>query len=264
MRIGFVQTHPTYGDPAANRKAVEEAISGFEKADLWVLPELFSSGYVFGSRAEAERLAEPIPDGETTVALIRLAARLDLAIIAGLPERASDGRVFNSAIAVDGSGLRALYRKLHLFDFEKEWLDPGDRGFPVIDLAGARVGLMICFDWRFPEAARTLALSGAQLIAHPSNLVQPYCQDAMVTRAIENRVYVVTANRVGTEERGGLSVSFTGKSRIVAPDGSILADGPIGEPAARAVEIDPALADDKSVTRHNDLLRDRRPPFYRS
>jgi predicted amidohydrolase len=264
MKVGFVQTHPVYGDPAANLKAAEQAIEGSRaRADLWVLPELFSSGYVFGSRAEAERLAEPVPDGQTTSGLIRLAVRSSAAIIAGLPERFSDGRIFNSAIAVDSRGLRALYRKIHLFDYEKEWFDPGDLGFLVIDLAGARVGLMICFDWRFPEAARTLALSGAQVIAHPSNLVHPHCQAAIVTRALENKVFVVTANRIGREERGGLSVTFTGRSRIVAPDGSVLADGPIDTTAVRVVEIDPRLADEKAVTSHNDVLADRRPSFYK-
>lgn len=264
MKIGFVQTHPAYGVPSANLRAVEEAIEGSPgRADLWVLPELFSSGYVFGSRTEAERLAEPIPGGGTTEGLIRLAVESRAAIVAGLPERAPDGRIFNSAIAVDPSGLRALYRKIHLFDFEKEWLDPGDLGFPVVDLAGARVGMMICFDWRFPEAARTLALSGAQVIAHPSNLVHPYCQEAIVTRSLENKVFIVTANRIGREERAGLSVAFTGKSRIVAPDGSVLAEGPVDRTAARVVEIEPSLADDKGVTAHNDLIADRRPSFYK-
>ncbi len=264
MRIGFVQTHPAYGISAANLTAVEEAIEGSRaRADLWVLPELFSSGYVFGSRAEAERLAEPVPGGETTEGLIRLAAELNAAIVAGLPEKAPDGRVFNSAIAVDPTGLRALYRKIHLFDVEKEWFDPGDLGFPVVDLAGARVGMMICFDWRFPEAARTLTLSGAQVIAHPSNLVHPYCQAAIVTRSLENKVFIATANRIGREERAGLSMAFTGGSRIVAPDGSVLAEGPADRTAAGAVEITPSLADDKGVTPHNDLIADRRPSFYR-
>ena len=100
------------------------------------------------------------------------------------------------------------------------------------------------------------------MIAHPSNLVHPHCQGAIVTRALENRVFVAMANRIGHEERAGLSVTFTGGSRIVAPDGSILCDGPIDATAADVVEIDPRLADDKSVTAHNDVIADRRPSFY--
>ncbi len=262
MRLGWIQTDPVYGDPAGNLARAEEAIAS-SHADLAVLPELFTTGYVFGSRPELKRLAESIPDGATTRGLIRIAARTGTALVAGLAERAADGRLYNAAVAVDGNGLCALYRKIHLFDREKEWFDPGDLAYPVVSLAGARVGIMICFDWRFPEAARTLALRGAQLIAHPSNLVQPYCQTAMVTRALENGVFTVTANRIGTEERAGTRLAFTGASRIVAPDGRILCDGPADAAASGIVEIDPAASDGKQVTPRNHLFADRRPAFYR-
>ncbi len=266
MRIGIVQTHPVFGEPAANLSAVERALAGAQPgADLWVIPELFATGYVFGSRAEVERLAEPVPDGPTTRGLVDLARARRTSIVAGVAERAADGRFHNSCVAVDpAGGVRALYRKTHLFDFEKEWFDPGDTGFMRVDLAGARVGLMICFDWRFPEAARTLTLMGAQVIAHPSNLVHPHCQEAMVTRALENGVFVVTANRIGTEARAGHDATFTGRSRIIAPGGKVLAEGPVDRIWTGAVEIDPSAADNKFVTEHNDLLADRRPEFYRS
>lgn len=262
MRIGFLQTEPRFGDPLANLQRVEEAIRS-SASDLWVLPELFSTGYLFGSRAILANLAEPVPDGPTTQGLIRIAARSGAAIVAGVAERDHDGRLFNSAVAVDPAGFRAVYRKIHLFDYEKEWFEPGDGPFVVVRLAGARVGIMICWDWRFPESARTLALAGAQVIAHPSNLVLPYCQAAMVTRALENRVFTVTANRIGTEERSGLRLTFTGGSRIVSCEGAILCEGPSEAVAAAAVEIDPGLADRKQVTSHNDLFDDRRPGFYR-
>ncbi len=208
MRIGYVQNDPVYGEPAANLNEVDAAM-GQTQADLWILPELFASGYLFGDRGEAERLAEPIPEGPTTQGLLRIARARECASIAGLPERAGT-MTYNAAIAVDPTGLRAVYRKIHLFSREKEWFDPGDLPFVVIDLAGARVGIMICWDWRFPEAARTLALAGAQVIAHPSNLVLPHCQAAMVTRALENRVYVATVNRIGRETRAGSDLVFTG------------------------------------------------------
>jgi predicted amidohydrolase len=263
MRIGWIQTEPTYGDVAANLRAVERIVISVP-ADLWVLPELFSTGYVFGARREAKRLAEPIPEGPTTQALIELAKRSDCAIIGGLPERGPDEKIFNAAIAVSADGLRAHYRKLHLFDYEKEWFDPGDTPLSVADLAGARVGIMICFDWRFPETARTLTLRGAQIIAHPANLVQPYCQAAMITRALENKVFTVTTNRIGTEEKGPIHFTFTGQSRIVDPDGEILSDGPASSTAFDVVTIDPQDADKKGVTAHNDVISDRRPVFYQS
>jgi predicted amidohydrolase len=261
MRIGWIQSHPRYGALQENLDEARRSI-GATRADLWVLPELFSTGYVFGSRDEVVRLAEPIPGGPTTQALLSIARERGCALVAGLPEAGGEGRFYNSAVAVDPGGLRAVYRKVHLFDHEKEWFDPGDRGFPVVELAGARVGILICFDWRFPEAARTLALAGAQILAHPSNLVLPYCQAAMVTRAIENRVFAVTANRIGTEERAGLALTFTGASQTVAPDGEILAIGPVSEPASGVAEIDPRQADEKRINRHNDLFSDRRTGFY--
>jgi len=262
MRIGWIQTQPVYGDAHANLGSIRSVVES-TPTDLWVLPELFASGYLFGSRSRLERLAEPIPDGPTTQALIELAARSQSAIVAGIPEAGSGGRIFNSAVAVDADGLRAHYRKIHLFDCEKDWFDPGDLPLAVVSLAGARVGMMICFDWRFPETARTLTLMGAQIIAHPSNLVQPYCQAAMITRALENRVFTITTNRIGKEEYEGRSMTFTGGSRIVAPDGSVLSDGPIGDPGADVVTIEPTQADSKIVTPQNDLVRDRRPSFYR-
>ncbi|MFB3908025.1 MAG: nitrilase-related carbon-nitrogen hydrolase [Candidatus Eisenbacteria bacterium] len=262
MRVGVVQIQPVFGDAEANVRLVKEAI-GQRRADLWVLPELFSTGYLFGNRETLERLAEPVPQGPTARALIDLAGRLDAAFVAGIAERAPSGRIYNASIAVDATGIRGIYRKVHLFDREVLWFDSGDLPFSVVDLRGARVGMMICFDWIYPEAARTLTLLGAQVIAHPSNLVLPFCQSAMVTRALENRVFTVTTNRIGAEERGGVRLEFTGGSRIVGPRGAVLADAPGAEPAAIAVDIDPAEADEKHATPRNHLLLGRRPDFYK-
>ena len=262
MRLGWIQTLPVPGDAAANVAAIAPVLrSG--AADLWVLPELFSTGYLFDGREGLARVAEPTHGGATVAALVGMAAEGRCAVVAGIAERAPDGRLFNTAVALDASGVRAVYRKVHLFDLEKRWFDPGDLPFPVVPLAGARVGLMICFDWRFPESARTLALAGAQVIAHPSNLVLPFCQAAMVTRALENRVFTVTVNRVGEEARHGHVVHFTGGTRVVAPDGTVLADAPTDRVSNGVVEFDPTLADDKHDSAGNDLLQDRRTGFYR-
>ncbi len=262
MRVGWIQNDPAYGETERNLQRVREMLRS-ERAELWVLPELFATGYLFGSREECRRLAEPVPEGAICRSLIELSRQTGSAIVAGIAEAAPDGRIYNAAIAIDPQGLRACYRKVHLFDREKEWFDPGDTPFTVMDLAGARVGVMICFDWRFPESARTLALAGAQVIAHPSNLVHPYCQAAMVTRAIENRVFTVTADRIGVEQRAGSRLAFTGGSRIVSPDGTVLSDGPPAAEATGIAEIDPTAADDKHATGRNDLWADRRTEFYR-
>ena len=117
---------------------------------------------------------------------------------------------------------------------------------------------MICFDWIFPEMARVLTLKGSQVILHPANLVLPYCQDAMITRSIENRVFTATANRIGTE-RG---VKFSGLSQITDIKGNRLCQMSNGKAGIASVTIDPMLADNKSITARNDVFVDRFPGRY--
>ena len=125
-------------------------------------------------------------------------------------------------MVIGPNGYLGKYRKIHLFGTEKNCFDPGNSPLKVFDIGSARVGVMICFDWRFPETARTLALSGADLIAHPSNLVLPHCPQAIITRCLENRIFIVTASRVGTEKRTPTnSLNFIGQSQVVDPDGDI-------------------------------------------
>lgn len=121
---------------------------------------------------------------------------------------------------------------------------------------------MICFDWVFPEAARTLALRGADLLCHPANLVLNYCQRAMQTRSLENGVFSITANRTGTERRPRGELSFTGQSQIVGTRGEIIASAGPDEEAVVIREVDPAAAREKMMTANNHLLADRRPAFY--
>ena len=136
-------------------------------------------------------------------------------IVAGFAEQAVQG-LYNSAAAVSAAGVIQVYRKTHLFADEKMLFLPGDTGFRIFEDAGARIGMMVCFDWYFPESARTLALAGVQIIAHPSNLVLPHCQIAMVTRCLENHVFAVTTNRFGIEALGdGRSLTFTGESQVL-------------------------------------------------
>ena len=156
------------------------------------------------------------------------------------------------------------YRKLHLFGFERECFDPGDRPLAVLEHAGLKVGTMICFDWIFPEVARSLALAGADVIAHPSNLVLPgWCQRAMCIRALENHVYTLTANRFGREERSPRpGLDFTGSSRIADPLGNVLADAPPDALTLLRTSIDLSLARDKRISSGNHLILERRPTFY--
>ena len=261
MRVGYLQFDPVFGDVGRNLETVTAQLERAQ-ADLIVLPELFASGYQFVSKDEVLQLAEPVPGGPTTARLCEIAARRGMTIVAGLPERSGD-RCYNSAVIVGPSGLLGCYRKTHLFFEETLFFNPGDSGFQVWDVGRAKVGVMICFDWFYPESARTLALMGADIIAHPSNLVLPHCPDSMVTRCLENRVFSITANRIGSEARGGKDrLTFIGTSEVVSPRGKILRRAPRETEKCAVIEIDPAEARVKSLNNYNDLLRDRRPSLY--
>jgi len=262
-RIAAVQFAPEFGIPDFN---VDRAISlaRVEDADLFVFPELCTSGYQFTDRHEVERFAEDIPNGPTTDRLCQFSRRMNAFIVCGLPETAGDA-LFNSAVVTGPDGFIGVYRKTHLFRREKEIFEPGDTGFQVFDMDGVKFGVMICFDWIFPEAARTLALKGADIICAPSNLILPWAQQAMVVRSLENRVFTVLTNRHGYENRGGLEpLEFTGASQITGPSGAILASLEADVDAVALAEIDVEEARDKHATPENDVLADRRPSFYRS
>jgi predicted amidohydrolase len=266
FRIVVAQTRPHFGEVERNvteaLRLVDRAL-GRKSADLVILPELFHTGYVFRSRAEARALAEDPRRGETARALADFAGSRRVMVVAGFCERA--GRLLhNSAIWVDKRGTRGVYRKVHLFDSEKRWFAPGRDPWPVFRCGPAKVGILICFDWRFPESARSVALRGADVIAHPSNLVLPHCQESMRTRALENRVFAATANRVGEDVRPGVRLGFTGKSQVVDPTGRVLWRAGARAPVARLVELDLALARNKRVTKRNDLFADRVPGLYRA
>ncbi|MDD5712233.1 MAG: acyltransferase [Smithellaceae bacterium] len=260
MRVGFVQFDPKFGEIDLNiRKAMALAESG--EADLMVLPEFFNTGYLLASKEEAFDLSEEIPRGKTTIALCDLAARKKMHIVAGLIERAGD-LLFNAAVLVGPNGYIATYRKMHLFNEEKFWFSSGDLGFDVHDIGDCRVGIMICFDWFFPESMRILALKGAEVICHSANLVLPYCQDAMKVRCLENRVYAVTANRTGEERRDGKCFRYTGKSQITGPNADILYRASDVVDEVGSVEIEPRQARSKKINVNNDLFADRRIEYY--
>jgi predicted amidohydrolase len=260
MRVGVFQFAPVFGDAAANLERIERAL-GAEQADLWVLPELATTGYQIRDRDEGRALAEPLADGPSSLRLRALSRRLGATIVCGLAER--DGaRLFNSALVVRDGEVVGVYRKSHLFEDEVDWSDPGDSGFRVFDVGDVRLGVMICFDWRFPEAARALALGGAQLIAHPCNLVRPQAPEVMKTRALENAVFAITCNRTGVEARKpGEALAFTGLSQIVSPAGELLFRMGVDEQGTRVVDLEPRASRDKRRGR-NDLFADRRPELY--
>jgi len=260
MKIGAVQLEPLFGEVDRNLELARSLIMKSD-ADLLVLPELFNTGYVFTSREEVNSLSEEIPDGRTTRMLCDVAKEKGIFIAGGLAEKSGEG-IFNSAVLVSPDGYVGKYRKVHLFFEEKLWFDPGNEGFSVYDTGVCKVGIMICFDWFFPESMRALSLMGADIICHPANLVLSFCQDAMKTRSLENHVFAITANRTGTESRGGKSLHFTGMSQITGPDGRVLFRAGEDSEEVGAAEIDPMAARDKKLNIHNNLFTDRRPGYY--
>ncbi|HEY4706240.1 MAG TPA: nitrilase-related carbon-nitrogen hydrolase, partial [Thermodesulfobacteriota bacterium] len=260
--VAFMQTCPEFGDVKAN---VEAAVKRIERldAELVVLPELFSTGYQFRSSIECMELSEEVSSSYAVKRLREVAADKKAFIVAGLSER--DGRkTYNSAVLVGPRGHIGTYRKAHLFWDEKKYFNKGNTPFRVYKAGKARIGIMICFDWVFPEAARTLSLMGADIICHPSNLVLPFCPDAMITRSLENRVFTITANRVGTEARvRGKALKFIGTSQVTSPKGEVLVRAGRAREEVGVAEIDPREARVKNITPMNHIFKDRRKDLFR-
>ena len=260
LTIAIAQTRPKFLDNFANYEDAFELIESV-RADIYLFPELFLSGYTFSTHDEVESIAltrhNTYFDGFRTLSRER-----GIGICGGYAE-ATDTAIYNSSFFIGDGELIAHYRKAHLFYRETQFFTPGNSDFSVFEYKGARIGMMVCFDWIFPEAARSLAMLGAQIILHPSNLVLPYCQRAMYARSVENRVYIATANRVGTETNTlGDELTFTGESQVVSPKGEYILTFGETERAIRAVDLDPAVADEKSLNQFNNLFDDVRPEMY--
>ena len=262
MRVGYYQYRPVFGKVSHNLNKVVKKLDSAD-ADLIVLPELAFTGYYFRNKAEVKALAEDPGRSVTVDALAALCKKQKFRIVTGFTEKARD-KYFNSALLIGPRGVEHVYRKLHLFNEEKKWFDEGNIPLQVNRIGPVRIGIMVCFDWVFPEVTRTLALQGADIICHPSNLVLGYCQQAMLTRCLENKVYAITTNRFGYDKRPQGDLRFTGRSQIVAPGGTLIHRAASQREELYIMDIDPRLARDKSITRHNEVLRDRRPQYYKA
>lgn len=268
VQIACCQLSPDIEDPERNDRQGREAIAAAigDGAQIVVLPELCNSGYVFRSRDEAQATAVP-RDGDLLRGWSEAARPGNTVVIGGFSERAADGTLYNSCALVDGSGLRAVYRKIHLWDEEARWFSPGHEPAPVVDTRYGRIGLAVCYDIEFPELTRGLALNGADLIALPANWPheppppdeRPILHSLAAVTAYLNRVFVAVCDRCGTE-RG---VAFAGGSVVADPDGRLRA-GPVPDRSAETLSAvcDFAQARDKRTGPHNDSFADRRPEHY--
>lgn len=270
IRVACVQMRPDVGAVDRNVARAVELVStaADEGARLVVLPELCNSGYVFESRAEAWACAEEVPSGPTVQAWTELCRDRGLYLVAGIAER-SEQSLFNSSVVLGPDGHIGTFRKVHLWNQENYFFEPGDLGFPVFQTPIGRIATFICYDGWFPESYRECALRGADIICIPTNWVpipgQAEGQQAMATvlcmaNAHSNSVYIAAADRVGVE-RGQ---PFNGQSVIVSYTGWPLA-GPASSTDEEIIYADVDLKLARSARNWNDFndpLRDRRPDAY--
>ena len=267
VRIACQQLAPRVGDLEGNRAlaraAIRDAVA--RGAEVVVLPELVTSGYVFQSREEAAAVAiareDPLfSEWADEAAAVDGGRGL---VVGGFCERGEDGRLYNSAALVDPTGVQVVYRKVHLWDREKLFFEPGDQPPPVIDTAVGRIGILICYDLEFPEMARMLALGGADLITVPTNWPlsewpagehPPEVGIAMAT-ARTNRVFIACCDRTGIE-RGQ---AWTEGTAIIDEGGWVLAGRDDGVAFA---EVDLRRARSKNLTELANVIEDRRPELY--
>ncbi|WP_033292234.1 nitrilase family protein [Amycolatopsis jejuensis] len=274
VRVAVAQFEPRVGveNLKANAVAVEQRLAAAADggAQLVVLPELSTTGYVFETREEAFAHAEAVPDGPTVEAFARFAAERDVYVVGCIVEQ--DGQqLFDTAVLVGPDGYLGRYRKTHLWNTEKLWFTPGDEGFRVFDTRIGRIGLLVCWDIWFPETARIVAQMGADIICIPTGWVwtPPPLYDASgvcmaayltMTAAHANNVFIATADRIGQERGAG----FMGNSliagtngwpidRIAGPDEDTIIYADVDLTAARTAPIWNQL---------NDLHRDRRTDLY--
>ena len=272
MRLALCQTQSIPGALETNRAHTVDQVRRAQQlgAELIVLPELCTTGYLFRDREECLPQAEALTESASIEAWTEACRGRNSYLVAGLLEYAA-GSCYNTAVLVGPEGLVGSYRKAHLFGPEKRWSEPGRSGFSVFEVHGVRVGLLICYDLRFPEAARTLTLRGAQLIAVPTTWTdidkpnpfddqgRPIANYLALAHAYTNRVFVACAARVGSE--GG--VRYLGSSLVVGPKGEWLA-GPASHDREEILVANLLVseADDKRVGGENDLIADRRVDLY--
>jgi predicted amidohydrolase len=254
-------------DPDGNRRAVAGAVAAATGAgaQLVVLPELVTSGYVFADLAEARARAEAV-DGPTVGLLTSLSAEHGVVLVAGFCELGEGERPYNSLVVLDRGELLAVYRKTHLWGTEKNVFAAGDARAPVVATSVGRVAAMICYDLEFPEMVRDVALRGAQVVVAPSNWPSnsppvgerpPEVVKAQASAAV-NRVFVVVADRWG-RERG---VDWIGGSVICDVEGYPVAGPADGGEVLLVADLDLDRADDKAVGPYNASFADRRPELY--
>jgi beta-ureidopropionase len=257
LRLAVAQMESRVHEFERNMSKMKTLLSSAreQEVDVLVLPKGINSGYAFESKEEVIELAEEIPKGPFSKELAKWSKNGGM-VVAGLSEKTEDGP-YDSGVIFSGGKYIATYRKIHLYGKDKDWFLPGNQEPEVFQFNNYRFGMILGFDWAFPEITRILALKGAQIVFHPNSLLHSYCHRAMITRSIENRIFTATSSRVG-EDRG---FRFIGGSQVTDPRGHVLLRMEYDEEDIAWIDIEPSAADNK-VIEGNDIIKDRRPEFY--
>ena len=260
LRIAVGQMEPIINDAEGNMARLGTILdSGRDQdVDVLLLTGRINSGYAFKSKKEVRDLTEEIPTGPFSKELARWSKKGGL-VAAGLCEKTTEGYYDSAALFTKGKHV-VTYRKIHLYDNDVDWFLPGQEEPPILEYRGYRFGVTLGYDWAFPELTRTLVLRGIQVLLHMTNLLLNYTPRAMISRSIENRIFVAVASRVG-EERG---YKFIGGSQVTDPRGHVLLKTDNSTKGLFWVDINPAVADNKALSKRSDLIKDRRPQFYRN
>lgn len=266
--IAGIQTHVMLGDTSANLDIMFRWLANprVRDADLIVFPECMLSGYCFESLDEAWPHAQSVP-GPATDAVLNWCQQYQQHVAFGMLEQGAEGKLFNSCVLVGPSGIAGNYRKIHLpFLGVDRFTTSGAEPFKVYDVNEMRVGIHICYDGIFPESGRVMSLDGADLLILPTNWppgADTFAKYIPNARALENNVYFMSVNRVGTE-RG---FRFIGQSRICDTNGNTLSEAPENEEAILMGQVDLLKARNKRLVRVPgkhiiDRWLDRHPEFY--
>jgi len=258
IKAGYIQFHPELGNVENNIVRLDSFLDEAKEANLIVLPELVSTGYNFSTREEAFACAEDLKSSKFLEFLNAKAKQHNTFIVAGINEKVDD-KLFNTTVLLGQNGYIGKYQKIHLFMNEKDIFETGASGLPVFDLGFAKVAMLICFDYYFPEIWRILGMKGADIVCHSSNLLTENAHKTVPAQAFMNKFFVITSNRIGTER----DLTFNGNSFISDPKGTVLTRANEMNEEVKIIEFDPLEARDKFVTPRNHAYNDRHPNLYK-
>lgn len=262
MKIAAVQFCPEFGNVEKNKLKIENYCNSID-ADIIVFPELAFTGYDFQDKNEVRKFAVDF-NSDFIQNFQKLSTQVDKIFVIGFAE-SDDEKLYNSAaILCPNANYSDVYRKVHLFYKERFCFDQTDKGYFVIDYKekNLKLGTLICYDWRFPEATRTVALKGADVVVCPANLVTKVWHISTPSRALENKVYFAVANRIGSENRNGVDLEFNGASAIYSYNGTALQVASKDGEEVIIAQINPEETRKKSFNEINDIFADRRPELY--